>query len=139
MAVALEFIDFIVPIAVIREKYPGGWEQCLEDHAPLIGGRVWYDQHLLRDGAMSPGDIGYLVDEWEARGFPPMREDGDRMVWQDCCVVQSLLGNSTLPCDWIEFGEDGRSAYLKGKPPGEVVGRSISRHQQQPMINGSDS
>ncbi len=32
MAVALEFIDFIVPIAAIREKYPGGWEQCLKDH-----------------------------------------------------------------------------------------------------------
>jgi hypothetical protein len=41
MAVALDFFDFIVPIAVIREKRPGGWEQCLKDHERLTGGRVW--------------------------------------------------------------------------------------------------
>ena len=26
MAIALEFIDFVVPIALIRQKYPGGWD-----------------------------------------------------------------------------------------------------------------
>lgn len=57
MAIALEFIDFVVPISVIREKYPGGWEQCLKDHRQLIGGRVWFDAHLFRDGAMNPLDI----------------------------------------------------------------------------------
>ena len=55
MSVALEFIDFIVPISTIREKYPGGWEQCLKDHSPLLGGRVWHDDHLLRNGGS-----GYL-------------------------------------------------------------------------------
>jgi len=53
MAVALEFIDLIVPVAVIRTKYPGGWDQCLRDHEFLIGGRVWFDDHLFSDGAMS--------------------------------------------------------------------------------------
>lgn len=42
MTIALEFIDFIVPIAVIKKKYPGGWDQCLKDHENLIGGRVWF-------------------------------------------------------------------------------------------------
>ena len=63
MAIALEFIDFIVPIALIRQKYPGGWEQCLRDHECLIGGRVWFDEQLLRDGAMNPTDIASLVEE----------------------------------------------------------------------------
>lgn len=40
MAIDSEFIDFIVPIATIRAKYPGGWDQCLEDHEHLFGGRV---------------------------------------------------------------------------------------------------
>ena len=71
MAFALEFIDFIVPIAVIREKYPGGWEQCLIDHERLIGGRVWFDDHLLRDGAMNPNDIESLIEEWTELGFQP--------------------------------------------------------------------
>ena len=124
MAVALEFIDFIVPIAVIREKYPGGWEQCLKDHERLIGGRVWYDDHLLRDGAMNPHDIESLIDEWTALGFQPMEErDGDRR-WKDVCVVESMLGGPTLPCEWLTLGEDGRSAFLEGTDPGPTRSRS---------------
>jgi hypothetical protein len=69
MSIATEFIDFIVPIQTIRDKYPGGWEQCLKDHEHLIGGRIWYDEHLFRDGAMNPMDIESLVERWEAMGF----------------------------------------------------------------------
>ena len=123
MAVALEFIDFIVPIAVIREKYPGGWEQCLKDHERLIGGRVWYDDHLLRDGAMNPHDIESLIDEWTALGFQPMEEiDGERR-WKDVCVVESMFGGPTSPCEWLAIGEDGCSAYLKGTDPGAIKSR----------------
>jgi len=62
MAIKLEFLDLIVPIKTIKKKYPGGWKQCLKDHNGLIGGRVWYDEHLFRDGAMSPNDIAYLLN-----------------------------------------------------------------------------
>ena len=41
MAIALEFIDLLVPIARIQEVYPGGWDQCLLDYADRIGRRVW--------------------------------------------------------------------------------------------------
>ncbi len=123
MAIALEFLDFIVPISAIRTKYPGGWEQCLRDHESLVGGRVWYDEYLFRDGAMNPVDIGTLVEEWTELGFSPMTKRNGKSVWQDCCVVESLFGGTTLPCDWIEFAEDGQSAYLKGSDPGTVVGR----------------
>ena len=123
MAVALEFIDFIIPISVIRAKYPGGWEKCLEDHAPLIGGRVWFDEYLLRDGAMNPMDIGRLVDEWAEMGFEPYQDIDGKRIWKDCCVVESMFGGPTLPCEWLEMGEDGRSAYLKGTDPGEISGR----------------
>lgn len=123
MAVALEFIDFIVPISVIKQKYPGGWGQCLKDHERLIGGRVWFDEHLLRDGAMNPGDIHSLVEEWAELGFTPMEEIDGEKVWKDCCVVESMFGGATLPCDWLEFSEDGRAAWLKGTVAGEVQSR----------------
>ena len=61
MTIALEFIDFVVPIALIRQKYPGGWEQCLQDHESLIGGRVWFDEHLLR-----AADVAHEAAEQEA-------------------------------------------------------------------------
>ena len=122
MAIALEFIDFVVPIALIRKKYPGGWEQCLKDHENVLGGRVWFDEHLLRDGAMNPMDIEELLDEWTKLGFQPLSEVGGRRQWQDCCVVESMFGGPTLPCDWLTVAEDGRSAWLKDTTPGEVQG-----------------
>ena len=124
VAVALEFIDFIVPIAVIGEKYPGGWEQCLRDHTPLLGGRVWYDDHLLRDGAMNPADIEVLVTTWAARGFEPTAVVDGQGVWKDCCVTEHMFGGPTLPCSWIEITEDGRAAFLRGTAPGKTAGRA---------------
>ena len=63
MGISLEFNDFVVPISLIWEKYSGGWEQCLADHREDIGGRVWYDEHLFRDGAMGVDDIEALIEE----------------------------------------------------------------------------
>jgi hypothetical protein len=128
MAIALEFIDFIIPIEIIKQKYPGGWEQCLKNHQPLIGGRVWFDDHLLRDGAMNPRDIESLIDEWTQLGFQPFAEVAGKQIWKDCCVTESRFGGPTLPCAWLAMGEDGRSAYLKGTAPGIVCSRE---HQAQ--------
>ena len=58
MAVALEFLNLVIPIKKIEQHYEGGWEQYLDDHQHLIGRRIWFDDHLMRDGAMSPGDMG---------------------------------------------------------------------------------
>src|SRR5690606_33369230 len=123
MAIALAFIDFIVPIAAIRDKFPGGWTQCLKDHKASIGGRVWYDAHLFRDGAMSPRDIESLVRRWASLSFEPTERRDERQIWKDFCVVESMRGGSTLACEWLGIGSDGRSAYLKGPDPGQLAGR----------------
>ena len=101
MAIDTEFIDFIIPIDTIREKYPGGWEQCLQDHQDLVGGRVWYDDYLLRDGAMNPGDIGLLVEKWMALGFTSFKEKNGENVWTDFCVYEGMFGGLTLACQWL--------------------------------------
>ena len=124
MAIALEFINLVVPIDVIRKKYPGGWEQCLRDHADAIGKRVWYDDHLFRDGAMSPNDMKSLVDQWTTAGFIVTELRNGARVWKDVCVVEALLGGPTLPCDWLVVDTRQRIAYLKGSEPGAVVGRN---------------
>ena len=128
MAIELEFINLIVPRSIIEEKYPGGWEQCLADYEGVIGGRVWYDEYLFRDGAMNPRDITYLVEEWGNMGFHT-HDGGDTPVkWVDVCVVEGMFGGATLPCDWIEVDRDG--AYLKNKPKGEVISRHNFRYLQ---------
>lgn len=124
MAVATEFIDFIVPIAVIELKYPGGWRQCLEDHAECLGGRVWHDERLFRDGAMGPEGIAALVEDWTALGFEPHLEVNGQKHWKDFCVFE--MNAPTLPCDWIAFDRDVGGAYLRGQDPGVLCGRQIA-------------
>lgn len=126
MAIALKFIDFIVPIQIIKEKYPGGWEQCLADHAHLLGRRVWHDDYLFRDGAMSPHGIEALINEWTRLGFVPTSIVDGKTVWNECCVVERMFGGPTLPCKWIEITEDGRAACLRGSDMGIVVGGAAS-------------
>ena len=121
MAIQLEFIDFIVPIKTIKEKYPGGWEQCIKDHKKSIGGAIWYDDHLFRTGAMSPMGIGYLIEEWGELGFHTHDGGNNPSKWIDVCVIESMFGGATLPCDWIEVVDD--IAYLKNESKGEVIGR----------------
>ena len=123
MAIFLEFIDFVVPIEKIRLKYPGGWDQCLLDHSNLIGGRVWYDEYLFRDGAMNPGDIKRLVSKWAELGFEPAGSNKDGDFWKDCCVVESMFSGPTLPCDWLVLDPDRQVAYLAGTEPGQTKGR----------------
>ena len=121
MAIALEFLDFIVPISIIDDKYPGGWNVCLENHRDLIGKRVWYDDHLFRDGAMAPTDIQSLVANWKSMGFETIEERDGRQAWKDVCVVEGMFGGPTLPCDWLTFDSSERIVYLTGTAPGEVA------------------
>ena len=122
MAVYLEFINLIIPRDHIEAVYKGGWNQFVLDNQSAIGGRIWFDDHLMRDGAMSPGDMGLLIDLWTGIGLNPLGEKDGQKFWKDCCVVDTMFG-ATLPCDWIEFTEDGRSAFLKGTEPGELATR----------------
>jgi len=124
VAIALEFIDFIVPIEVIRARYPGGWEQCLEVHSDFLGRSVWYDDHLFRDGAMSPSGIEALVKHWTRIGLEPLGILEGNRFWKDCCVTEHMFGGPTLPCSWIEITNDGKAAFLKGTKPGETIGRT---------------
>lgn len=125
MAVALEFIDFIVPIELFKAKYSGGWERCVREHTDLIGGRVWYDEYLFRDGAMGPADIEALVTKWTDLGFEPMTTAAGQRAWKDCCVTERMFGGPTLPCGWIEITESGEAAFLKGTKPEKIVGGGI--------------
>ncbi len=126
MSIELEFIDFIVPIEKIKEKYPGGWEQCLKDHDYSIGRCIWYDKHLFRTGAMNPMDIESLVQHWKKLGFNTHEEDldGNPIKWIDVCVYEKFFGGETLACDWIAFDEKSLGVYLKGTEPNNLVTRN---------------
>jgi hypothetical protein len=127
VAIALEFIDVVVPIARIRALYPGGWQQCTRDYAALLGRRVWHDQHLFRDGAMSPSEAQRLVEGWAVLGFEPIGTRHEAPYWKDLCVVDWQQGGVTAPCDWLSVNLASRTAHLKGTVPGSLVWRSQPR------------
>jgi hypothetical protein len=136
MSVQLEFINLIIPIKTIEEKYPGGWEQCLSDYRHSLGGAVWYDDHLFRLGAMSPDGMKFLIDSWEELGFTGYEVEGGESRWVDMCVVEELFSAPTLECDWIIIGD--RSATLRGKPPTLPVGRNEMVARTQGEKNDND-
>ncbi|MCX6244867.1 MAG: hypothetical protein NTU98_09200 [Bacteroidetes bacterium] len=122
MAIFCEFIDLIIPISNIDKVYEGGFEKYKSDFIRFFGKTEWHDEFLLRTGAMSPADIQYLVESWEARGLTGVTSADGQKKWKDFCVVESMFGGPTLPCDWIEFDRETRSVHYKGHPEGEIAG-----------------
>lgn len=112
-----KFINFFMPISVIKEKYPGGFEKFLEDYERDFGQKPHYDEYLFMAGAMSPGDIEYIVNYWTDKGFECLSERDGESYWKDGCVFEELYGGATLPCDWIRFNKQERYVYLKGTEP----------------------
>jgi len=105
MAVELEFISLIIPIEKIEKKYPGGFNQYKKDNSELIGRRIWYDDYIVRDGAMNPMDIEYLIKQWEELGLVGIIEENGYKRWKDLCVVD-YFGGITLPCNWLLHKEN---------------------------------
>ena len=123
MPIHTECVDFIVPIAVIREKYPGGWERCLKDHLPFItGGTVWFDDELFRSGAMGPVDG--IVEHWQRMGFNTIsvRDDtGSAKYWDDVCVHERMSGGATLPCDWLGHCQSSGAVFYRDCEAGQLM------------------
>ena len=123
MAIMTEFLNLIVPITVIEEKYPGGWDRCLKDHNVAIGGRVWFDDYLFRDGAMNPTAMAQLLNQWWKLGFECYAEKDGKKYWKDICVYEGTLDGAAMPCDWLAEDMATQTVYLKGTGMGEIKGR----------------
>ena len=126
MAIQLEFINFIVPVRVIQQKYAGGWDACLRDHAKGIGRVVWYDDHLFRTGAMDGDMMDNLIVKWTGLGFEASESLGNSILWKDFCVLTSY-GVSPHDCSWIKVNSAARVAWLTGAEQGEAIGRDHFR------------
>lgn len=125
MAIKVIYFGVIIPREKVEEcKAIGGLNGILEKQKALIGKRVKVDDYLYKDGAMSPGDIGDIVDFWEVQGLVPTEIKDGKEVWKDLCVVDMASG-PTLPCDWLEVDQSSYPSppivWMKGKPKGEIV------------------
>ena len=121
MPVKLEFISLVVPIEKIEEHYPEGFTKFKQDNHKLIGGKILYDNYLMKDGAMNPMDIEALAKEWESYGLIGIVEENGKRKWKDFCVID-YFGGLSLPCDWI-VGKKGHSAAHKDDTSELIVHR----------------
>lgn len=110
MAVTVQFITLVVRIDRINAHYPGGFSAYLEQQEKPVE----HDDHLLRQGAMSPMDIESAVNEWKEIGLQPTEKIRGVLHWKDCCVID-YFGGPTLPCDWIELSPDHEQAFIREK------------------------
>lgn len=109
MAVALEFINLIVPLAVVERK-------CPEIYDGLRAGDFgyWVDDHLACTGAMNYLDINDEVAAWKRRG---VTVEANELI-----IVEGLFMAGLTLCDWLELDTGGRYARKVGTETGPLVG-----------------
>ena len=130
MVIHTEYLNFVVPISLIKLKYPGGWKACLKEHRGEIGKSVWYDNHLFRYGSLDYIDIAEKMKKWELLGFNVVESRGGKKYWADLCIYKDSFAcqkEDNIKCDWLVPYKDSFSSvvlgvYLKGQEPGEVIG-----------------
>lgn len=129
MSVHTEYYSVIIPIEKIKTcQSVRGFVGILEMKKDDIGGRIYFDDYLYRDGAMGPMDVEDIVEFWKEQGLEPFEERDGEQYWKDLCVVD-MFGGPTLPCDWLEFerldyvggGGSISHVFIKGKPKGKLI------------------
>lgn len=121
MAVRLQFINLIIPVANLERAFAtqGGF-------AGFLGGQpgdmLWHDAHLCRvEGAMNWPDVDEMVARWEGLGLQGLVGAAPRQWWKDFAICASGRG-ATFPCDWLEYDAAENCVYLAGTGKGEILG-----------------
>jgi hypothetical protein len=125
MAIHCEFIDIIIPIANIDKVYPGGFAAYKTDHKDEFNGRMYHDEYLFRDGAMSPQVAQSIVEEWESRGIIPITLIDGTEHWNELCSINILTG-LTRPCIWALYDRKQNCVHMTGKPITSIVSKKVS-------------
>jgi hypothetical protein len=103
MAVALEHINIIVPIAAIeRSRLPGGFRALQDRIARTSFCTCSYDGQLFCEGTVDPGAVNEILLKWEFYGLHAVERQGGIPRSRDLCVVDRF-GGPRLPCDWLEL------------------------------------
>ena len=121
MAVRLQFINLIVPVANLERAFStqGGLAGFLSGHP---GDMLWHDAYLCRvEGTMNWPDVDEMVARWEALGLQGLAGVAPRRWWKDFAICASGRG-ATFPCDWLEYDAAENCVYLAGTVKGDVLG-----------------
>lgn len=116
MAVLIEAISVIVPLATLERAYPGGVRGYAADcpNATFV-----LDHYVTRVAFMTPADVGQFVERLKSAGLT--FEQGGECV--DVAVVDERHG-PTVQCSWLAFDrtpEGHARCWLAGADPGDLA------------------
>jgi len=102
LSVHLEFVNVIIRRDALARVYPGGFQKYVHNNAEFMGITCWFDEELVREGAMSSQDAKGIVEYWERLGIKAATYKRGRPVeWIELCVAG--FGGPTVPCSWLRF------------------------------------
>ncbi|AJE03578.1 hypothetical protein [Geobacter pickeringii] len=108
MAIVLECINVIIPIATIIEHIG------LDGFQQHLGQNDCHDDYLYRTGAMNQIDVQLIIEHWQKLGLKPTGKRDGELYWKDLCVVYSSQG-STRPCNWLEYDPEMNIVRYRGR------------------------
>ena len=124
MAIRLQFINLVVPVATLERVLAsqGGFQGFIQKQGSFLGDMVWHDAYLCRvEGAMNWTDVEEMVARWEVHGLQGLVGVAPQQWWKDFAVCASKRGAS-FPCDWLQYDAVDNCVFLSGTPKGEVRG-----------------
>ena len=122
MSVLAEALSVLVPVKVLRDRYPGG-VSAYESAAP--NRQYCADDSLTRMGFMSPSDVGHWINLLTHSGLEVLGGETKDTPgnWHDCAVVDQFDG-PTRACTWLEFAKSAEGfsfCWLAGTEPGPLA------------------
>jgi hypothetical protein len=114
MAIQIEFLNLVIKRSSLDQSYPGGSQAFIKEHQPFDGRVNCYDEFLVKFGAMSSSDMNELTTWAKTLGLADQSQIDETQYAEDFCVLDELMGPLSK-CDWIEYDQRNRLAYLKTK------------------------
>lgn len=103
MAVTLSCFNLLIPRTLIESRYPGDWQLWVKNYYTSHSDRIDFDDELFRISSMNNMDLEILLIECSGLGFKLLKTLDHATQWHEICVVQSMMSEPTLPCDWVEI------------------------------------
>ena len=98
-------VDYIIRLDAVDERYPGGREALIEEHAKLLGKRVFFDEDLIIFHPLNGVTELRLWDNYyEEKGLVLTERIPDLRVARDRVYTSAQTGWSD-PCDWLGVNE----------------------------------
>lgn len=138
MSVKVEGISIIIRKDAINRVYPGGWDAFAKKHEDSLGSVILHDEHLMISSSVFGQQCEQRVNYFKAYGLVDFSIIDGKTVWQDACLANCVSGIKG-ECDWLEYDNKTKIAYLKGYPRGELALYDPDKQENAFNRNGQEA